>query len=190
MAAMHQWFGYYYYEKPDYDECLEKTWVCMKMAGAWGAVLTVNHLITGESKLGPDGKYPKLPKTYGYAVRSLVRYTGPVMSIAFLGASITCALANIRGKKDDCWNHMLGWGIPAGFVLNHVCKSSFHGAAYGFLIALAAGGFKVADRNDVILMDNRPHDARVIVGGTFAGDNWGDLRFGVGYKDPGRRPNN
>src|ERR1700709_2106812 len=108
MALMHRLYGYYYFEKPDYEECAAKTLVCMKMAATWGVGMTTWHLITADAHVTAT---KPIPKTFEYGVRSFIRYTGPAASIAFLGASITCALAGIRGKKDDPYNHTNGRGL-------------------------------------------------------------------------------
>lgn len=190
MSVMHQFFGYYYYETPDYEDCAKKTFVGMKMATAYGAMMTSQHMIMGEAKLDARGQFIKIPKTYEYIGRSFIRYTWAPMSIAFAGAGLTCALANIRGQKDDAWNHMIGWGLITGLVSNMKWGSSGSATYHGLLAAVAAGLFKKGDEHDFIFVSNRHNSQRTVHTGTYGGDDWGDLRFGMGYKDPGRRPNN
>jgi hypothetical protein len=189
MALMQRWFGYYYYATPDYEDCLPKTVVACKLALAWGAVGTAQHLLMAETRF-KDGKPIVIPKTWNYAGKSVVRYTGPVMGICFLSSSISCALANLRGKKDDPWNHILSWGPVTGLVLTKILKNSGYGFGYGLIVGLFAGALKIADNMDYVIIDTRGHHQRKEVGGALGGDDWGDMRFWKGrYEDPGRRPN-
>jgi len=194
MSLSYKLFNGYYYETPDYQDCAKKTWVCLKIGAAASSVLTFNHLITAESHVDKKGLFVKIPKTFEYAGRTFARYGGPVMSVAFLGSSITCALAKLRGNKDDPWNHFFGWGIITGLICSrkvpHVLPHSGHAAGYGLYAAIAAFILKKGDLEDFNFVSNRPANQRRVTSGTYGGDDWGDWRFGYGHTDPGRRPNN
>lgn len=116
----------------------------------------------------------------------------PPVSIAFLGASCTCALANLRGKKDDSYNYLFGWGIPAGMIWTRVAGCSGRGAAFGAFIGLAAVYCKKADLHDFVITNISPTEMpgrEIGHSGMYGGDNWGDYRIpGVEWKDPGRKP--
>lgn len=191
MATMQRYFGYYYFATPDYEDCVPKTWVCLKMAGAWTVLMTGNHLLTGEGKLDMNGRLLVIPKTLEYTARTVIRFGAPAASIAFLGASTSCALANFRGKKDDPWNHMLSWGPAIGLVLTRTFQCSARGFAAGLFGGLFAGFAKLCDTEDYVFLAARPVAQKKFSCGPYGGDDWGDMRFGYQkYEDPGRRSNN
>lgn len=93
----------------------------------------------------------------------------------FMGGSaisygaVTCAVANLRGKKDDIWNHAAG-GASLGLICGFSMKSSAAGTVMAFFGAVGGAllkAFYLNDRKGISAWYNGPRELRLIQGYDF-----------------------
>jgi len=168
--------GYYYFETPDYDNCAGKVLWASKYALAFSVGWSVTDIVLSEK-----------PRTLVFVANRLNRFVSPWMSTVILGSSLSCALSNMRGKKDDAWNYFWG-GAASGFIWTHHFKCSGRGAAMGLLLGFTAAMAKQAHQNDWVIVTDHV-EGNTAFTGAHGHENWGDLRIpGLIWDDPGRRP--
>ena len=127
------------------------------------------------------------------------------MSAAILSSSVACAVANLRGKKDDNYNYMIG-GLSTSAVWTATCKdiddfshilmnfllslvkNSLKGVGMGVVFAIGGICIKETMKNDWTIWTDHIESDRDI-GGSSGFRDWGDIRIPGGkFTDPGRRP--
>ncbi|KAH7643143.1 NADH dehydrogenase (ubiquinone) B14.7 subunit [Dermatophagoides farinae] len=156
----------YFYSKPDYAVPHEKlfysTALGLKFGTAWG---------TFDVCAAEYGRWK--PSILLFAKRaSLV-----TASFATYGA-VSNVVANIRGQKDDLFNHLIGGG-SVGFIYGYLYKSSAYGSLAAAGVALIAMACKAFSRSDNYII--HPELDKF----TERGSIWGnpDLRFYTHYPE-------
>ena len=132
----------------------------------------------------------RFPQTVPYVGGTWVKCTIPLTATLVLGSTLTCMLSRARGKKDDCWNQLLGF-LPTSVIWTSVMRNSGKGFAVGSAFALLAVFLKQCDLQGAPQFNSLQPMGRRQESGTFGGRNWGDMRFltpGLEHTDPGRRP--
>jgi len=168
--------GYYFYETPDYDNCVGKVWWATKFSGSLMSAVAVTDII-----------FMTRPRTWEYCSTRFFRFVYPFTASCALAASVSCTVANLRGKKDDCYNHIAG-GLATTVIYTGFLKNSGKGVALGVLSAFAYGMFKRCHQEQwMIWPDWVTNEGEVA--GMHGGENWGNLTFPrLNWDDPGRRP--
>jgi len=167
--------GYHYFETPDYDNCAGKVWYATKcsllLTIPMSAYETIINLDQSKKALG--GQFLKTNL--------------PLLSAFVLGSSVSCAVANLRGQRDDNYNYIIG-GFSTSAVWTAYYKSSLKGVGAGTIFALLGAGLKEVMKSDFVLWPELI-STDVKVAGSSGFRDWGDVRIpGANWVDPGRRP--
>jgi len=120
---------YPFYSTKDGDDCLKKTIATSAFSGGLG---TAFGLVAGLTSTTPYS-----PALGSNVLIRLSKYGLPMFAAGGMFAATTCAVANIRGGKDDPWNHFCG-GLATGSVFGTAFKSQKLGWGLGFTFAFLA----------------------------------------------------
>eukprot|EP00745_Piridium_sociabile_P028633 TRINITY_DN46256_c0_g1_i1.p1 TRINITY_DN46256_c0_g1~~TRINITY_DN46256_c0_g1_i1.p1 ORF type:complete len:199 (+),score=38.29 TRINITY_DN46256_c0_g1_i1:50-598(+) len=120
---------YPFYKTKDGDDCLKKTLALSAYSGAAG---TTFALMAGLTSTTTDN-----PALASNVLIRLTKYGLPMFAAGGMFAATTCTVANLRGGKDDPFNHFAG-GLATGSVFGTAFKSHKLGWGLGFTFAFLA----------------------------------------------------
>ncbi|XP_054162691.1 NADH dehydrogenase [ubiquinone] 1 alpha subcomplex subunit 11-like [Oppia nitens] len=175
---------YYFFDTPDYADCHKKIYQYTYFGFKLGSAVALIDIVGGRQL------------SYLTAMGRIAGHLGRFGGSLGIYAATVCCVANLRGKKHDCYdvpmNHMLG-GASIGLIWGYKTHSVAYGCIVGAAGALAGvlnlranyptpnypNGWLIFP--DESLLDEREENA------TLGGRNFRDQRLSWKLHDPGRR---
>lgn len=175
---------YYFFDTPDYEDCHKKIY-SYGMYGAKAATFVSFVDVMGNRQL-----------SYARAFGRMVGHFGRIGGSFLMYSAITCCVANIRGEKQDSWehpwNHIIG-GASVGLIWGYKFHSTGVGAGVGAACALLG----VLNLRANTPTKNHPNGWQINFpanveeireeNGALGGRHYRDWRVGWVIADPGRK---
>ncbi|XP_054714888.1 NADH dehydrogenase [ubiquinone] 1 alpha subcomplex subunit 11-like [Uloborus diversus] len=156
---------YPFYQTPDGEKCMEKTFYYTKYSTIGGAVFSVYEMALNSQ-----------PTTISGAIARFGRFTLPFAGMGFVFGASLCLLGQLR-KKNDVTNHVLA-GALAGSIWGFKYNRIYVGHTMAVYVGFVAGYFKYFDVHNIPMWSKLPECRR---------EHLPRLDFTIKmYEDPGR----
>lgn len=170
--------NYFWFDTPDYADPFKKLWYATKWFGQFGLALACFKA----------GLVDRAPFTTANNLYYLRTFWAPWFAATMAGSAAVITLANLRGKKDDCYNYAVGGFITAS-LLGRKHYTTWFWSVCAFTPIPVYLKYAAETNGHVAMLQNfRIQNYSMSGNSADHGVESGDLRLGLrlSHGDPGR----